>query len=1745
MNATPFTPSFIGATGQYPIFEYVDSSSNSNYLYSSNNSNYLYGYFATNSSQTSQWINSNVNGVYFNNISTQTRIDNSGILNVYHTSTVLLPEELSSWWNVEDKITSNMIQTNLVKYDVSLVNSMLLAINSLLSTIESQIATLEAGDLALSATMAYIESQIQTINAILDTLNKYVCIAPLERNGDIIKLNYNGEQFNLIDDSNLNIKSITQNIPSNRLTYTEGVLNQIDNTNAYITYIQDGTITFPVSTIVDFLVVGAGGRGGAGFYSGGGGGGEVIYKTSHTFSAGTYNIKIGQDSSITNNRITKIYQNSTDLVVAKGGGDGGYYDVINSSIYNYYVYKSVTAVVNNVNTYTLNEGGHTLIFANGVIVIDNQLDYSSPILYNQVGGIKTPYVWYSFEIPFNYDYGIRAVSFTNQGAVRDTTNYINGSGSASFDGISQYINTTMNISLNAIQSTLGLSISFWTYLKSTSVTQSYIFEFNDGTNRDRYMGFGKNKINLNNYLQFEIKDLNTNASYIRTDGTLNYFNNKWYYITLTFATNGDINFYINTELIGSINYNIPNVVWVNTFLGRGGFNNSDKYFFGMIDDFRIYQSTLTLTEIKTLYTGSIIINQTPVSGGSGGGGSGGDYYQKQSGASSGSVWNATYSSVANGSIGTFTEGGVGGGNGYTEVITGNDLIVGRGGLGNGDTNYYPEEKTEYGAGGDGCGGNGFQGIVIIKAPYEPPQTTFSGYTNWDKINSITTDGTIAVGAGNQLSVVLGSTSGSKWTFNGNNIYNNNIGNVGIGTINPINKLEVLNGSINTTDYKFNNNSIFQYAPANTPSFTNGTQTSINATDYYISFTTNGTLTIPVNMTCDCLVVGAGGKGGTGAYSGGGGAGEVVYYPSLTLLTGIYNIEIGVDSTIVANRISKLKLGTTEIISAQGGGNGGYWDGTSFGAAQRFPSKAYNTLGTETSTTLNGISCYKNTITLTTAGITYGSGTYDIWYSSKDVYSTAPVLFNYTTSEEGAHWRPANYTATTGVLTTQGNNYYFFSDYKGDWVCIKMVVPIAITSFSITQRSSFAWRSPKNFRIYGSMTGDTGSANWTTLATITNASYTSGVYTYTFATSTTPYLYYCLVVNVLTGGNTGSTILNFVEWIINGKQSTLTIPVSGGSGGGAYAFYSQAAAVAGTPFNATYSKLTNGYVGGFSGGVYYGGDGGYATAIGRYDTTITGTTTSYGGGGLGATAISTPTTRTNYGDGGDGNGGNAYQGIIILRFSATYITKFLEYTNWYKLFNINVGDGLKLNTQNNNLISTYWTLNNNNELYNNNIGTKIGIGTSTPLSTLDVVGSIKCEYMSVNASKSLGVYIDVNNLDTTGTAISQVSIINNGFGGTLTYFPTLSGTSPNQFKIENTEGDIYIKAKNASSYIFIKSSTGNVGIGNNNPSYKLDVSGSLNCSSINTGSFTCSSLTSTTITTNNNNVNAGTGTITCGALVMSDEFRPCVNKWHRTTTDNLERFYFGNGSHTYFRTGSEFYFRNSSDENVLQIGTTGYLTCRMEAMNNTGNDFTCVAVNTSTGNTYYERLMIAVGTFTGFHRCFFEDPDFNLTTDDEWLDFKKNYEGRLVISIGKINTHYKTKDMPDWIEMKDKDGIFIEDALPIVQFSRIKKDKRIYGILGDGKRFNSSIKRLVVNGVGEGGIWVINTNGNLENGDLLQSSDEMGYAERQDDDIIRNYTIGKIVMDCNFELDSPYYKCEVIDETRDLRRAFVACVYMCS
>jgi len=47
------------------------------------------------------------------------------------------------------------------------------------------------------------------------------------------------------------------------------------------------------------------------------------------------------------------------------------------------------------------------------------------------------------------------------------------------------------------------------------------------------------------------------------------------------------------------------------------------------------------------------------------------------------------------------------------------------------------------------------------------------------------------------------------------------------------------------------------------------------------------------------------------------------------------------------------------------------------------------------------------------------------------------------------------------------------------------------------------------------------------------------------------------------------------------------------------------------------------------------------------------------------------------------------------------------------------------------------------------------------------------------------------------------------------------------------------------------------------------------------------------------------------------------------------------------------------------------------------------------------------------------------------------------------------------------------------------------------------------------MWVTDTNGPLESGDYITTSNVAGYGQKQDDDILHNYTVAKITMDCDF------------------------------
>ena len=226
-----------------------------------------------------------------------------------------------------------------------------------------------------------------------------------------------------------------------------------------------------------------------------------------------------------------------------------------------------------------------------------------------------------------------------------------------------------------------------------------------------------------------------------------------------------------------------------------------------------------------------------------------------------------------------------------------------------------------------------------------------------------------------------------------------------------------------------------------------------------------------------------------------------------------------------------------------------------------------------------------------------------------------------------------------------------------------------------------------------------------------------------------------------------------------------------------------------------------------------------------------------------------------------------------------------------------------------------------------------------------------------------------------------------------------------------------------------------------------------------------------------------------------------------------------------------------------LTVTEYITCKLYSVDYVGYDRVGVLDVSGTGQNNSKILRQIWNSFTDFHRCFIDDELFSIDNPQE---FKDIYMGRIVVSTGTIKTHSsktKTDGETEWEIKTGKEAIIIEDAHPMVELSRKKKDKRVLGVLGLNTRKNSHPERLIVNSIGEGGIWICNSNGNIENGDYITSSDYLGYGEKQDDDLLHNYTVAKATMDCDFQLDSPLYQCLELSDT-NIRIAFIACTYHC-
>jgi hypothetical protein len=174
------------------------------------------------------------------------------------------------------------------------------------------------------------------------------------------------------------------------------------------------------------------------------------------------------------------------------------------------------------------------------------------------------------------------------------------------------------------------------------------------------------------------------------------------------------------------------------------------------------------------------------------------------------------------------------------------------------------------------------------------------------------------------------------------------------------------------------------------------------------------------------------------------------------------------------------------------------------------------------------------------------------------------------------------------------------------------------------------------------------------------------------------------------------------------------------------------------------------------------------------------------------------------------------------------------------------------------------------------------------------------------------------------------------------------------------------------------------------------------------------------------------------------------------------------------------------------------------------------------NTARKGYLLSTGSdsrvnFTGQHRTFIKDIPFTQAEELEGL----------IVSADN-NKYIK---MSGGIEA-GSNAITTNESLPVVSLSTEVKDKKCFGVISasedpetrqevHGNFVSDQEKelgdtRVYINSVGEGAIWVVNTNGSLESGDYITTSNVAGYGQKQDSESLKNYTVAKITMDCDFD-----------------------------
>jgi hypothetical protein len=242
----------------------------------------------------------------------------------------------------------------------------------------------------------------------------------------------------------------------------------------------------------------------------------------------------------------------------------------------------------------------------------------------------------------------------------------------------------------------------------------------------------------------------------------------------------------------------------------------------------------------------------------------------------------------------------------------------------------------------------------------------------------------------------------------------------------------------------------------------------------------------------------------------------IYYNQIQVNTSIQNTSnyaSNISNVIITNFYNKTQTDTiiTNLYSI---------DMIIYTPEREYPPKAFNSCNisfTTTTTTgellnINPIYYNKETITLNTDGINYGSGEYKIYASSG--YQTRYKINLFDKINNNIAGWYFNYTG--GYYT---GSSYIKNDYLGDWLIFELPKPIFLTRFQFSNNQ--VSRAPALWRCYGSNDG----INFTEInaasndVSLTTSDYSTGTYQKILSPIiTTSYKYIGFTINKLVGND---------------------------------------------------------------------------------------------------------------------------------------------------------------------------------------------------------------------------------------------------------------------------------------------------------------------------------------------------------------------------------------------------------------------------------------------------------------------------------------------------------------------------------------------------------------------------------------------------------------------------------------------------